>query len=188
MKESENLEFKIMLTDDICRAIVAFANTNGGTICVGVDDTGNVIGLPDADTAYTRLTNMIRDNIRPDVTMFTRYEMTNDRCITVHVAEGSAKPYFLAAKGLKPAGVYVRQGASSVQASWDMIRLLIKNADGDSFEAARSLSQELTFSSAEQEFERRGLPFGQEKFSALGLFDESKKLFTNLALLLSDQC
>jgi len=188
MRESEIIEFKEAVTDDICRAVVAFANTDGGLIRVGVDDSGTIIGLSDMDAAYTRITNLIRDNIRPDVTLFTRYETTDERCIYVHVGEGTAKPYFLASKGLKPSGVYVRQGASSVQSSWDQIRLLIKNADGDSYEAARSLMQDLTFFTAEQEFGRRGLVFEPEKYSALGLFDESKKLFTNIALLLSDQC
>lgn len=188
MRESEFIEFKAEDTDDLCRAVVAFANTDGGTIRVGVDDSGNVIGLPDMDADYTRITNLIRDNIRPDVTLFTRYETTDERCIFVHVAEGTAKPYFLASKGLKPAGVYMRQGASSVQASWEQIRLLIKNADGDSYEATRSLLQDLSFAAAEQEFGRRGILFEPEKYSALGLYDESKKMLTNLALLLSDQC
>ena len=71
--ESENTEFKAKLSDEIYKEVIAFANTDGGTIYIGVDDKGNVIGLENVDDSYTRLTNGIRDAIQPDVTMFIRY-------------------------------------------------------------------------------------------------------------------
>jgi ATP-dependent DNA helicase RecG len=45
-------------------------------------------------------------------------------------------------KGLRPEGVYVRQGSSSVPAGTTAIRDMIKATDGDSYEALRSLNQE----------------------------------------------
>ena len=46
---------------------------------------------------------------------------------------------------MRPEGVYVRQGYSSVPATDTAIRRMIKETDGDRFEAMRSLNQELTF-------------------------------------------
>lgn len=168
--------------------MIAFANTDGGTIFIGIDDRGNEIGLRDVDESYTRLTNIIRDSILPDITMFIRYELLDGKIIKVTIAAGSGKPYYLKQKGMKPSGVYVRQGTSSVQASWEQIRMFIKNADGDSFESTRSIRQDLTFESAEREFFKRGVEFTQEKYVQFGLLDAEKSQFTNLAFIISDQC
>ena len=43
--ETENIEFKVKLTDEIYKEVIAFANTDGGTIYVGIDNDGSVIGL-----------------------------------------------------------------------------------------------------------------------------------------------
>ena len=53
-------------------------------------------------------------------------------------------------KGLRPEGVYVRQGYSSVPATNTMIRRMIKETDGDHFEDLRSLEQNLTFQAAKK--------------------------------------
>lgn len=186
--ESEQVEFKAQLSEDIYKEVVAFANTRGGILYVGVDDEGRPVGLEQVDHVYTQLTNGIRDAIQPDVTMFVKYTLQEDKVIRVQVAEGSSKPYYLRSKGLKPSGVYVRQGASSAPASPELIRQMIKDSDGDAFEAMRSLRQDLTFQAAEKAFAQYGVEFTPDKFVALGLRSLHDGQYTNLALLLSDQC
>ena len=146
--ENERVEYKSQMIDDIYKEVIAFANTDGGVIYIGIDDQGNVIGIDNVDETYTRLTNGIRDAIAPDVTVFVRYILQDNKVIRIEVGEGSYKPYYLKGKGLKPTGVYVRQGASSVQASPEQIRRMIKDSDGDVFEEMRTLRQDLTFDSA----------------------------------------
>ena len=184
--ESERIEYKSQMIDDIYKEVIAFANTDGGVIYLGIDDKSNLIGIDDVDETYTRLTNGIRDAIAPDVTMFVRYVLQDNNVIQIEVAEGSYKPYYLKSKGMKPSGVYVRQGTSSVQASPEQIRQMIKESDGDSYEDSRSLEQDLTFHAAESAFERYGVEFSVEKYRALGITQND--IYTNLALLLSDQC
>lgn len=184
--ESERVEYKSQMADDIYKEVIAFANTDGGVIYIGVDDRGNPVGIEDVDETYTRLTNGIRDAIAPDVTMFVRYVLQKNRVIRIEVGEGSYKPYYLKSRGMKPSGVYVRQGASSVQASSEQIRRMIKQSDGDNFEDDRCLEQDLTFDAAKAAFERYGVAFSVEKYRALGITQND--VFTNLALLLSDQC
>ncbi|WP_218835292.1 ATP-binding protein [Sedimentibacter hydroxybenzoicus] len=186
MHENNNIEYKREYTSDIKKEVMAFANSDGGVIYVGWDDDGNPYPLTDIDRTLTQITNSIRDSILPDVTMFVGYEV-NANGIVITVQEGTHKPYFLPEKGLKPSGVYVRQGASSVPASFDQIREMIKLTDGDKFEAARSLSQELTFSAAAEEFSRCGVEFGENQMRTLGIIG-TDELYTNLGLLLSDQC
>ncbi|MCF0105495.1 MAG: putative DNA binding domain-containing protein, partial [Holdemanella sp.] len=186
--ENENIEFKSQFTEEIYKEIIAFANTDGGIVYVGIDNDGNAIGLSDVDLEYTRITNGIRDAIMPDVMMFVRFTIQDNKVIQITVNEGSNKPYYLKRKGLKPSGVYVRQGASSAPASLDQICQMIKESDGDSFEEMRSLEQSLTFESAEKLFKLYNVPFGIEKYRILGITQKNDTIYTNLAWLLSDQC
>ena len=189
-KESETVELKEIVTDDLKKEIIAFANCDGGKIYICVNDEGEAVGLNDADSTALQISNMVRDAIKPDLTMFVHYETIkeNDKTILVlNVARGTDRPYFLAKKGMRPEGVYVRQSYCSAPASDSAIRYMIKETDGDDFETMRSLNQELTFNDAKKEFELRGLDFGHQQMRTLKLIDQDD-LYTNLALLLSDQC
>lgn len=186
--ESENIEFKSQFTNDLYKEVIAFVNTKGGIIYIGIDDNGNAIGIDNIDDNYTRITNGIRDAIMPDVTMFVKYTLQDDGVVRITVSEGSYKPYYLRSKGLKPSGVYIRQGASSVPASSEQIRQMIKESDGDVFEEMRSMEQGLTFENAAKAFNRYKVEFGEEKYRVLGITDTSDSLYTNLALIISDQC
>lgn len=186
--ETENIEFKLQVTDDVYKEVIAFANTDGGTIYIGIDNNGNVVGIDDADETFTRITNGIRDAIQPDVTMFIKYALQDNGVVKITVGEGSYKPYYLKSKGLKPSGVYIRQGTSKAQASPEQIRRMIKESDGDIFEKMRSMEQNLTFRAAEDIFKKYNVEFSEEKYRILGITDYTDSLYTNLALILSDQC
>jgi len=186
--ETENIEFKSQFTEEIYKEVIAFANTDGGMVYVGIDNDGNAVGLTDVDKEYSRITNGIRDAIMPDVTMFVHFFIQENKVVRITVSEGSNKPYYLKGKGLKPSGVYVRQGASSVSASPEQIRQMIKNSDGDTFEEMRSIKQDLTFDTAQIAFERYGVEFSAEKYRVLGMVQKNDYMFTNLAWILSDQC
>ena len=186
--ETEKIEFKSQFTEEIYKEVIAFANTDGGIVYVGMDNDGNAVGLKDVDKEYTRITNGIRDAIMPDVTMFVRFTIQDNKVGCITVSEGTNKPYYLKGKGLKPSGVFVRQGTSSVPASLEQIRQMIKESDGDTFEESRSLEQELTFEAAEKAFKFYGVEFSREKYRALGMTQKKDGIYTNLAWILSDQC
>lgn len=186
--ETENIEFKSGFTEEIYKEVIAFANTDGGVLYIGIDNDGNAVGLRNVDDEYTRITNGIRDAILPDVTMFVKYTIQENKVVRITINEGTNKPYYLRSKGLKPNGVYVRQGTSSVQASSEQIRQMIKDSDGDDFESMRSLEQELTFASAATAFESYSVDFSEEKYLTFGMIHKNDGLFTNLAFLMSDQC
>ena len=87
--ESERIEFKEIFVPEIYKEFIAFANTEGGTILVGVDDSGNTVGIQDIDDVYTRITNGIRDAISPDVTMFIKYTLEDRKIIRIEAGEGT---------------------------------------------------------------------------------------------------
>ena len=189
-RESETVELKEVVVDDIKKEIIAFANCDGGKLYIGVRDDGTVIGLDNADSVSLQISNMVRDAIKPDITMFLHYETiveNGKNVVAVDIQRGTDRPYYLAKKGMRPEGVYVRQGYSSVPATDTAIRRMIKETDGDRFEAMRCLNQDLTFEATKKEFELRKTDFGPQQMRTLKLIDQDG-LYSNLALLLSDQC
>jgi ATP-dependent DNA helicase RecG len=188
-QENETVELKSIVVDDIKKEIIAFANSDGGSLYIGIRDDGEVVGLNDPDGTALQVSNMVRDSIKPDVTMFLHYktiEEAGKKIIEINVQRGTDRPYYLAKKGMRPEGVYVRQGYSAVPATDTAIRRMIKETDGDRFETMRCLEQELTFEATEKEFQFRNVEFGPQQMRTLKLVDNDG-LYSNLALLLSDQ-
>ena len=190
MLECKNIEFKRQYTDDIKYAVLAFANTEGGTLYIGINDDGSVEGVENPNAVMLQVMNMIRDNIRPDITVAVDCStelMENKHVVVLIIQRGVARPYYLANKGIRPAGVYVRQGESSVPASETAILQMIKESSGDVYEEARSLNQNLTFKEAEAYFAKKHLQFGDAQKRTLQLIS-ADGTYSNLGMLLSDQC
>lgn len=188
--ESERVELKSRVTERICKTIAAFANTVGGSIYIGIDDFGRVVGVEGTDAEMLRISSLVRDRICPELIPFVSVEpvdLGGKRCIRVIVEPGDEKPYYLASRGLIPGGVFTRIGPATVPVDRRGIRRMIREADGDSFESRHAVVQELTFDEAEQAFRRQGLAFEEPQFKTLGLL-AADGFYSNLALLLSDQC
>lgn len=84
-KEDQENELKVELTKDIKKEIIAFANTNEGTIYIGIDDNGHVIGLKNAKEDLESLSGMIREGIKSDLTLYTKIfiESIDDKDIII---------------------------------------------------------------------------------------------------------
>ena len=187
--ESDTVELKQEYIKDIRKEIVAFANTVGGTIYIGVDDTGAVIGLDNPDVVMLAVLNMARDSIRPDIMGFIRcgiQDIADKKVVEIRIQKGPDRPYYLRDKGLTPGGVYIRNGSASNPASTYLIKKMISESFG-SFEDMLSVEQELTFKQMSDEFEKRDIDFAEAQMQSLGLVN-SDGMYTNLGLLVSDQC
>lgn len=187
--ENQTTEYKMEVNNNLKKEIIAFANTDGGTIYIGVADDGSIVGVNDVDSVILQVSAQVRDGIRPDVTMFVHYgsEMIEDRnVVKIIVERGIQRPYYLAGKGIRPESVYVRQGSASVPASMSAIRMMIKQTDGDVFENMRSFKQELSFDNLTAEFKKRNLNLEVNHMRSLGICN-GNDVFTNLGLILSDQ-
>ena len=186
--ESETVELKQELTKNIKKEIVAFANSKGGTIYIGITDTGEILGLKDIKSDIESLSGMIREGIIGNLTTYTDIEIKEiDKkdVIELHITSAPEKPYYLADKGLKSSGVYIRHGSSTIQATDEIIRKMLIESSKKSFEEEISNVQELTFDYANEIFKKRNIEFSNEKFKSLKMITDNK--FNNLALLLSDQ-
>ena len=189
-EESPKLELKEQINAEFKKEIIAFANTDGGEIFVGVARDGSITGIENPEAEMEKIGNMIRDGIKPDLTAYTSIERIEDggkTLICVSVSRGLKRPYHLTDKGLKPTGVFVRYGVSSVPATDEVIRQMLKESDGTAFDKMRSVNQELTFEYAKNTFQVSHIAFDKSQQKTLGLIDMDG-YYTNAALLLSDQC
>lgn len=187
--ENEFVELKRELTKDIKKEIIAFANSKGGTIYIGIDDTGKVVGLKDCNKDAEALSGMIREGIKSDLTLYTNIIIENvegKKIIILKVMSGSNKPYYLADKGLKPSGVFVRHGNVSAPATDELIRkLMLENHD--TFENQISQNQNLNFIYLNSIFSDKQKELNNTKYKLLNIMNNDN-LYTNLGLLLSDEC
>ncbi|MDR0812843.1 MAG: ATP-binding protein, partial [Oscillospiraceae bacterium] len=97
-RESETVELKQQLTDDIKLEVMAFANSDGGTVYVGVQDNGEVLGLENAQADLLSVNNSLRDSIKPDITLFahTHIETVDGKdVIVIDVQRGTNRPYYI---------------------------------------------------------------------------------------------
>lgn len=195
-EESEALEFKRVLTDDACKEVIAFANTRGGRLCIGVEDDGEVVGVDDPDVCQLKLAQKIESNIIPDIRPFVSISVEvveGKSVVRADVLQGDRKPYCLARKGFVPSGVFIRRGTGCQQASYDTIRHMMKESDNDVFESRPATKQGLSFDYARNAFRSCGLGFERENLVTLGFATLEPGggdglAFTNLGLLCSDQC
>lgn len=188
--ESEVLELKREFTSDIAKEIIAMVNTKGGRIIIGVDDEGNIFGVENAKQVCESLSSLINDSIKPDITTMvsisTKIE-NNKELVIINISRGTNRPYYLSGKGLKPTGVFIRLANTSIPANENAIRQMIVQTDGTGYENIRSFNQDLHFEYAKSFFLKQGLTFEIPNMKTLGIINNDG-LFTNLALLLSDEC
>jgi ATP-dependent DNA helicase RecG len=91
--ENETIEFKTSFGKEVIESIVAFSNTKGGKIIVGVNDNKNIAGISVADESIQNWLNQIKQNtdpqVIPDVQIF---EFNNRNIVVFDVMEYPIKP------------------------------------------------------------------------------------------------
>jgi ATP-dependent DNA helicase RecG len=94
--ENSSVEFKSadVKIDTLAKEIVAFSNTSGGVILLGVEDDGNISGLPDKRKTAEWLANIARNNIVPAVQIDYSEIVIQDKTVGVlGIPKGKDKPY-----------------------------------------------------------------------------------------------
>lgn len=125
--EGLKVEFKERLSN-LDREIVAFANTLGGIIYLGVDDSGKIIGIT-IDNALKSQVVDIAYNCDPSIQIELE-ELRQDKVLAVHVKKGTDKPYRCRE------GFYVRNGPSTQKLKRDEIVSYINQTNKIRFDEA----------------------------------------------------
>jgi len=94
--EHQKQDFKFCITDSrkIARSLVAFANTDGGTLLIGVKDNGNIVGVQ-SDEEYYMVESAARIYSNPPVPFTTRqWQFEGKTVLQVVVEPSSQKPHY----------------------------------------------------------------------------------------------
>ena len=128
--ESKNIEYKITLPDKsekYMKTIIAFANTQGGKLIVGIDDkTHEIVGVTNEILFQLMdgIANAISDSCMPQIIPDIEPQTIDGKTvIIVSVEAGKNRPYYLKSKG-KENGTYIRVAGTSRQAFPEKIREL----------------------------------------------------------------
>lgn len=112
--EGAKLEFK---RDDerpeiLAKAVVAFANMNGGIVLVGVEDDGSISGIQRNNLQEWLMDTVIGRYVHPFILPdYEEISVEGKRVAVVKIPQGNAKPYVLKYKDRQD--VYVRYGSTS---------------------------------------------------------------------------
>ncbi len=131
-KESQNIELKKSLSDmdSILRSVCAFANNGGGTIYVGIQDDGKVLGAKIGPLTIENLAKTISKSFDPAILpQIHIVDIENFTVIEIKVENSIRKPHFY------NASAYKRVGTANLAMSADEIRYLLKTQDNLSFES-----------------------------------------------------
>ena len=135
--EGKTLEFKRDLSspDGALRTVVAFANTAGGTLVVGVEDRSrHVRGVAGALDLEERVANLVSDSVTPRI--IPEIEILpwrRTQVLAVHIHPSPSRPHHLTREGPK-SGVYVRVGSTNRRADGELIDELRRFARGEGFD------------------------------------------------------
>ena len=188
--ETNRIENKEQLNEDFEQEVIAFLNyKEGGIIYIGINKTGQVVGVQDADLTQLQIKDRIKNNIQPstlglfDVIVET---IDNKEVIKVIISSGTEKPYYLRKKGRTPEGCYIRVGSSKERMTERMIDDMYSRRIKNTLKEIDSPRQELTFNQLKIYYEEHGLKLNDNFLQNLDLLTSEGKYNYN-AFLLADE-
>ena len=181
MRETRTLEFKETITNTFLKTVSAFSNYDGGTILFGVDDDGNIKGLPDAKQACLDIENKINDSITPQPDYMLEIQ-NSDQAIKLTVKSGLQKPYLYKSKA------YKRNDTATIEVDTLEFSRLVLDGKNIRFEELPCKDQELSFEILCRKLKEniRIENFDKDTLKTLNLYNDDNG-FNNAAGLLADK-
>ena len=187
--EDKRNEFKVKLTDDFEKEVIAFLNTDGGNIFIGIDDNGKVKdNIGNIDLLQRTIKDRIKDNIMPstlglyDVIVL---EKNKRKYIQVVIAKGNERPYYLRGMGMTPDSCFMRIGSSIQSMSMENILNLFSKRARNSLKNIKSPNQKLEFKTLKIYYQEKGFEINDNFLKKLDFYMEDGN-FNYIAYLLSD--
>lgn len=171
--EGKTLEFKrdISSLTPICKTLVAFANTAGGTLIIGIADDGATVGVSNPLREEERLANAIADSIRPAMTPEIDLVSHESKTLLLVRVPHWRGPFYIKAEGPQD-GVYVRLGSTNRRAGPELLAELQRSLSGLSFDqmpCADLTADDLDPTRIERYFVAAGRKVSQEHLESLGV-------------------
>ena len=181
MRETRTTEFKEKITNTFLKTVSAFSNYDGGEIFFGIDDNGDVKGLPDVKQACPDIENKINDSITPQP-VYTLEFQNNDRTIKLTVKSGLQKPYLYKSKA------YKRNDTETIEVDILELSRLILEGKNIRFEELPCGDEELTFNILSKKLKEciQIENFNQDTLKTLNLYNNTIG-YNNAAGILADK-
>ncbi|MEO1396577.1 MAG: RNA-binding domain-containing protein [Cyanobacteria bacterium J06634_5] len=179
--ESKTLELKSALPqhNQIAKTVVAFANTSGGKLVIGVDDDRQIVGLDEEDilSLQDKVASIVFDRCYPAILPeIYSANLQGTLVLVVEVFRGNLLPYYLKANG-KNDGTYLRVGATNRKADFEHIIELERQKRNQSFDEEVCWDQPLTeldLTSITDRFSAQGKALTEEKLKNLKLIRQEQ--------------
>ena len=192
--ESKTLELKEKLSSSLklAKTAVAFSNTAGGKIIIGVSDNGGILGINEGKIFefQEKLSSIIYDmcypNILPEIYTIN---VDNRILMVIEIYKGSLLPYYLKNKG-KLNGTYIRVGSTNRLADEKMISELERQRIGKTFDEEEYHNMdldEIDLSPIFSEFKKANKNIDKSQLRNLKLIKNihGKDVLTNALLIIS---
>lgn len=190
--ESKTVEFKLTLSTDknIARSIIAFCNTSGGKLIIGIDDDKNIVGIEEENIfeLQDKISFIIYDSCSPNIIpeIYT-LNIEDKLLLVIEVFRGNLLPYYLKSEG-KNEGTYIRVGATNRKAGYENILELERQKRNISFDEEINYEFEyesLNLNPLNKRFENIGKILDEKKLENLKLIKkETAKIYPTNALLI----
>lgn len=147
--EYQLVEFKLKASfpEKIVREMVAFANSEGGQLLIGVDDDGRISGLKFAEEEKFVIEKAIQNHIKPRIKYQSEFIPINRKRSVLHyrIYENRRKPSYFLDDPKKRGKAYVRVNDKSVQASREMVEILKRSRIKKSYAVQLGEKEHLLF-------------------------------------------
>ena len=187
--ETNRIEFKQQLTDDLEKESIAFLNyPEGGIMYIGIDKRGNVVNVTDIDGDILKIKDRLKSNILPsclglfDVCV---EKIDGKDIIKIIFASGTEKPYYLRKYGMSDKGCYMRVGTAAEPMPGKIIEDLFAKRTRNNLWRIRSPRQDLSFEQLRIYYEAKNKTLNQQFAVNLELLTEDGK-YNYVAYLLAD--
>lgn len=190
--ESEVLELKAKYSETICKDIVAFLNTSGGDIIIGVDNNGEAVGLVNIDETSQKISDIITNQIEPNpqsvITSEIRYE-EGKMLLVIHVQKGVRPLYCQKKYGFSSAGCVMRIGTTCKNMTPEQIRVRYERnfIDSDLMIATPARYGSISFKTLKIYYAEKGYHLDDSSFEANLNLRTQQGEYNLLAELLSDK-
>ncbi|MBO8414581.1 MAG: ATP-binding protein, partial [Firmicutes bacterium] len=189
--ESNKIEFKVKFTDQIVKELVAFLNTDGGQIFVGINDHGEVVGASEIDKTLRNISDVISSQIEPSPLELISCEiktMEGLPVIVINIKRGSAPIYCIKKYGFSSLGCPIRVGSTCREMTQEQInnRYKMRFFNDDLLVSSPTNLRELSFLTLKNYYSDMGYKLNDNTFETNLKLINDKGQYNMMAELLSD--
>ncbi|GBR77015.1 ATP-dependent DNA helicase [Candidatus Termititenax persephonae] len=186
--ESNRIEHKETLTDELEKSVVAFLNAKGGNIYIGIDKKGSVAGVTNPDDMQLKIKDRLINNIRPSIMgLFDIFveERDGKNIVVVNLAGGTYTPYYIRKYGRSEKGCFIRIGSASQPMTEEQVESMMNKRRPVLLTTVPARDQDLTFKQLRIFYDEKGLNLNANFAKSLDFLTADGK-YNQLAYMFAD--